>query len=324
MKKTILAAMLAAASISSIFAMTNEDKVAMPRPLRDGDKIAIVSPAGPIDSTLVFAAADTLRSLGYVVDIKPHVSGHEGIYSGTDAERLADLRDALSDTTVRAILCSRGGYGAVHLLDSLSTLPLQADPKWLIGFSDISALHALLASRNIASIHGSMCKAMALGPDNEDNATLLAMLRGYRPAYDLPADSLNRTGHARGRLLGGNLAVIADLINTPYDVIQPGTILFIEDVEEPIYKIERILYQLRLSGVLARLGGLVVGQFTGYRPTDSYETMERMIADMVAPYSYPVAFNAPIGHVDHNVPVIQSATVTLDVTPDGARLDFGE
>jgi len=306
--------------------MKTDEIATMPRPLRDGDKIAIVSPAGPVDTLLVLQAADTLRMQGYEVDIMPHALGRAGQYAAADSDRLADLRTVLMDTTVRAVMCSRGGYGAVHLLDSLAALPIERDPKWLIGFSDISALHALFASRNVASIHGNMCKHMALGADDEDNATMLAMLRGYRPVYDFAADSLsstlNRAGHARGRLLGGNLAVVAELINTPYDVLQPGAILFIEDVEEPIYKVERIMYQLRLSGVLPRLGGLIVGQFTGYKPNESYETMERMIADMVAPYDYPVAFGAPIGHVDHNVPVIQSATVTLDVTPEGARLSF--
>lgn len=322
MKKLSAVAAIVAATISSLCAMNLNTKATIPAPLRDGDRIAIVSPSGPVDSALVYAAADTLRGQGYRVDIFPSALGKCGQYAASDSARLADLSAALTDSTVRAILCSRGGYGAVHLLDSLSALPLERDPKWLIGFSDISALHALLASRGIASIHGNMCKHIALGPDDEDNATFLAMLRGYRPAYEFAPDSLNRCGQASGRLLGGNLAVIAELINTPYDVIQPGTILFIEDVEEPIYKIERIMYQLRLSGVLPRLGGLIVGQFTGYCPNDSYETMERMIADMTAPYTYPVAFNVPIGHVDHNVPVIQSAEVTLTVTPEGTSLSF--
>lgn len=322
MRKTVISIVAAAASLSTLCAMTFDTPATIPAPLRDGDKIAIVSPAGPVDSTLVIAAADTLRAVGYEVEIMPHALGKVGQYAAADSDRLADLRAALTDSTVRAIMCSRGGYGAVHLLDSLSALPLEKDPKWLIGFSDISALHALLASRNIASIHGNMCKHMALGPDDEDNRTMLAILRGNRPAYDFPADSLDRCGEAHGRLLGGNLAVIAELIATPYDVIKPGTILFIEDVDEPIYKTERIMYQLRLSGVLERIAGLIVGQFSGARPNDNYATTQHMIADMVAPYAYPVAFNVPIGHVDHNVPVIHAAQVRLTVTPEGSRLSF--
>ena len=113
------------------------------------------------------------------------------------------------------------------------------------------------------------------------------------------------------------MAVLAELINTPYDILKPDTILFIEDVAEPIYKIERILYQLKLSGVLAKIRGLVVGQFTEYKPDANYDDMESMVRDMTAEYSYPVAFNAPIGHVDHNVPLIESAKVTLKVNPEG-------
>ena len=127
MKKILMAVAAAAASLTGIYAMN-----ITPRPLHDGDKIAIVSPAGPVDSTLVYAAADTLRAQGFLVDIMPHAIGRVGQYAAADSDRLADLRAAFSDTTVRAILCSRGGYGAVHLLDSLSQLPLQRDPKWLI------------------------------------------------------------------------------------------------------------------------------------------------------------------------------------------------
>ena len=120
---------------------------------------------------------------------------------------------------------------------------------------------------------------------------------------------------ATGKLLGGNVAVLAELISTPYDIIQPGTILFIEDIAEPIYKIERILYQLKMSGVLGGLSGLIVGQFTDYKPDENHADTYEMIRDMVAPYDYPVAYNAPIGHVDHNIPLIESAQVTLKVSP---------
>ena len=120
-----------------------------------------------------------------------------------------------------------------------------------------------------------------------------------------------------GVLIGGNFAVIAELIGTPYDIIQPGTILFIEDIAEPIYKIERMLYQLKMSGVLARLNGLIVGQFTDYKPDDNYDDMYDMIRNMLMPYDYPVAYNVPVGHVDHNLPLIESATVTLKVSPSG-------
>lgn len=288
-----------------------------PRPLKKGDKIAICSPAGKIKEKIVLDAAAKLREEGFVVQIMPHALGENGSFSGTADERLADLKAAFADPEVRAILCSRGGYGVVHLMDNLAKLPIEDDPKWVIGFSDISALHALMASKGIASIHASMCAHIKEGFDDPDNSDLLDILSGKSPAHIFESHDYDRQGIATGKLLGGNLAVIAELINTPYDVIQPDTILFIEDVSEPIYKIERILYQLRLSGVLDKIKGMIIGQFTDYKPDDNHTDMESMIRDVIAPYSFPVAFNVPIGHVDHNIPLIESAKITLKVSPSG-------
>lgn len=292
-------------------------KTVFPPALRPGDKIAIVSPAGKIDEKIVHEAADILRRKGFRVEIMPHALGEYGSFSGTADERYADMRAALLDPSVRAILCSRGGYGVVHILDRLDKLPIENDPKWIIGFSDISALHALMAKKGIASVHSSMAKALKEGFENEDNAALLDILSGGRPAHVFENHPLDRPGVTSGKLLGGNLAVIAELIDTPFDIIQPDTILFIEDIAEPIYKIERILYQLRLSGVLGKIKGLIVGQFTDYKSTDDWDDMYSMISAAVADYDFPVAFNVPIGHVDHNIPVIESATVTLKVNPEG-------
>lgn len=288
--------------------------VKFPKPLQPGDRIAIVSPAGIPDAESVQAAAQILRQQGWDPYIAPHALGRSGSYSGTIEERYSDLADALADPSVRAILCSRGGYGVVHLMQRLKQLPIADDPKWVIGFSDISALHALMNSKGVASVHGSMASHIKLGPDDPDNAMFFSIMRGERPSFSFPSSPLDRPGLAEGILTGGNLAVLADLMGTEFDMIRPDTILFIEDVSEPIYKIERILYQMRLTGVLGRLRGLMVGQFTEYKGDANYKTMEDMIHAMVAPYSYPVAFNVPIGHVFHNVPVIEGARVTLKVT----------
>lgn len=288
--------------------------VKFPKPLQPGDRIAIVSPAGIPDAEAVHAAAEILRQQGWDPYIAPHALGRSGSYAGTVEERYSDLADAFADPSVRAILCSRGGYGVVHLMQRLNQLPLADDPKWVIGFSDISALHALMNSKGVASVHGSMASHIKLGPDDPDNAMFFRILRGERPNFTFPSSPLDRPGLADGILIGGNLAVLADLIGTDFDLIRPDTILFIEDVSEPVYKIERILYQMRLTGVLGRLRGLMVGQFTEYKGDANYKTMEDMIHAMVAPYNYPVAFNVPIGHVFHNVPVIEGARVTLKVT----------
>lgn len=291
------------------------DKIIFPEPLKDGDKIAICSPAGIIDPKHVDGAVKVLDGQGWIPVVMPHALGKKGNYSGTAAERFYDLKKAFEDAEIRAILCSRGGYGVVHIMEDLAKLPLSEDPKWVIGFSDISALHAMMLSKGVASIHASMTKQVALGPEDEDNRSLFGILRGNRPFYTFKSDRLNRPGQTEGRLSGGNLAVLAELINTPYDILLADSILFIEDVSEPIYKVERILYQLKLSGVLANLKGLIVGQFTEYKSDANYKTMEKMISDMVYSYKYPVAFNVPIGHVDHNLPMIEGARITLKVTP---------
>lgn len=287
----------------------------MPSPLQPGDKIAICSPAGPVDPEIVERALPVLRQQGWEPVVMPNALGKFGHFSGTDDQRFADMKAALLDPEIKAIVCSRGGYGVVHNLDRLAELPLRDNPKWVVGFSDISALHALMASNGIASVHSSMCAAILKGDSDPDNAILFDILKGNRPAHIFEGHPYDRCGIATGKLLGGNLAVIAELINTPYDVIRPDTILFIEDVAEPIYKIERILYQLRLSGVLHRLKGLIIGRFTDYRPDDNYTTMEDMLRDVTADCNFPIAFGVPVGHVEHNIPLIESATITLKVSP---------
>ena len=288
-----------------------------PKPLKKGDTIAILSPAGSVNPEHVECAIPVLKEQGWDVIVMPHTLGNYGNYSGTISERYSDLKEAFLNPSVRAILCSRGGYGVVHLMDSLNQLPLNDDPKWVIGYSDISALHALMSTKGIASIHASMTSHIRKGAEDIDNQMLFKILKGEAPAYTFDGHQYDRLGQCSGKIIGGNVAVIAELINTPYDIIEDDTILFIEDIAEPIYKIERIMYQLRLSGVLPRLRGLIVGQFTEYKPDNSYADMETMIYDMVSPYEYPVAFNVPIGHVEHNIPIIESAKATLKVTDTG-------
>lgn len=291
--------------------------IIIPAPLQKGDRIAILSPAGIARPQNVYHALPVLQDMGWEPFLMEHALGRHGTYSGTDEERFADLKAALLDPSVKAILCSRGGYGAVHLLERLDSLPLRENAKWIIGFSDISALHALMHAHGIASVHGPMAKHIgSYGGKDDDTRALFAILEGRNPEYHLPTHEYNRHGEACGVLVGGNLAVLADLIGTPYDMLRPGTILFIEDISEPIYKVERIMCQLKLSGVLPRLGGLIVGQFTGYEPDADHRSMESMIHDMVKEYDYPVAFNVPVGHVTHNVPLVESAHVYMCVDND--------
>lgn len=286
----------------------------IPRSLGPGSKIAIVSPSSIIKPQNVYNALPVLRDRGWEPVVSPHAFDRHGSFAGTADNRYSDLADALTDPGVDAILCSRGGYGAVHLLERLARLPLEDTPKWLIGFSDISALHALLTSRGIASIHAPMAKALAdHGGDNADNRALLDFLAGEGLEYSLDPSPMNRPGDTTGLLVGGNLSVISDLVGTPFDVIKPRRILFIEDVNEPIYKIERMLYQLRLSGVLADLAGLIVGKFSGCAPDADFASVNNIVVDLTRDYSYPVAYDIPVGHVTHNIPLVCGAACSLSV-----------
>ncbi|MCC8112410.1 MAG: LD-carboxypeptidase [Bacteroidales bacterium] len=287
-----------------------------PRPLSPGDKIAIASPAGAVDPALFAPAIAMLEQQGWCVEVMPHAMGRNGTYSGTYTERLEDMRRAILDPEVRAIMCGRGGYGTVHLLSELDQLPLADDPKWLIGFSDISALHGLWHAHGIASIHAPMLRGLCYAAETSDHRqtdALFAMLRGQEAPIPLVSYHLNRPGRAEGILLGGNLSVLSGLIGTKYDLLRPGSVLFLEDVNEPIYKIERILWQLRLRGVLSSLKGLIIGQFTGAEPDANHQSIYDMIAEMVNEYNYPVAYNAPFGHKGLNWPLLIGGPTTIDI-----------
>lgn len=297
-----------------------KNNLLIPRPLEKGDLVKIVSPASIINPEFVEGATRALSEAGFRVEVAPHALQKFGSYAADCESRLADIREALLNPDVRAVLCSRGGYGCVQLLEGLSMLNLRDDPKWLIGFSDVSALHGLMASQNIASVHSSMAKALAeKGLDFAPNQALLHLLTtGHMVEVNSEAHPYNRPGEAEGTLLGGNLAVIQALLDTPFNTLRPESILFIEDIAEPIYKVERIFYQLRLSGILSNIKGLIIGQFTEYRPDANYTSMYDMINDVLGNTDYPVMFNAPIGHVDYNMPILHNSPVRLNVGPDGS------
>lgn len=294
-----------------------------PPSLHPGDRIAILAPASAIKREYVDGAARVITELGYEPVVMPTALARHGSFSGTIAERADDLRAAIADPSISAILCARGGYGCIHLVELIEPELLRQHPKWIIGFSDISILHAIAHRAGIVSVHASMCKHLAeFGADDDATHRLFDILTGTAlPRYDVGPHPFNRTGTARGTLLGGNMATFMPLIGTNIDLVKPGSILFIEDVGEAVYKVDRMMYQLRVSGRLHSLAGLIVGQFTEYNrdvanDLDIYDVVARATADC----SFPIAFDFPIGHIDANQPIPEGATATLSVTPAGASL----
>ena len=296
--------------------------------LKQGDEIAIISPSGTVLSERVDGAVEAIRQWGFTPVVGEHCKGEYQAYgvishSAAPGHRLADLQWALAAPRVKAILCSRGGYGAVHLLEYLDLKAIAENPKWIIGFSDISALHAAWHRAGVVSIHSPMAKHLTLhGIDNEISRNNYNIITGKGlPSYDVAPHPHNRLGSVTATITGGNLAVIMSLLATPYNVIKPGNILIIEDVAEQVYQVQRLFYHLKLAGILPRLAGLVVGQFTKYRGDDT-TAMYDMIHDIVSPYDYPVAFNFPIGHVPHNVPIVLGSTATLEVSDTNVKLSM--
>lgn len=287
-----------------------------PSPLRPGDRVCIISPSSNISEKIVIGQKARLESWGLQVEIAPHALGSYHKFSGTVAQRLADIQQAFDNPEIRAVFCSRGGYGAVHLLEHLDLTAFSRSPKWLVGFSDITALHNLLQRNGFQSLHAPMGRHLAEeAADQPQTVELRDTLFGNpHTVTQKEGHKLNLSGTAEGILRGGNLSVFYGLRGTPYDIPAPGTILVIEDVGERPYHIERMMYNLKLGGLLPRLSGLIVGQFTEYVEDNAIGcTVYEMIHEMVRPYGYPVCFNFPVGHVPCNTPLILGASYKLTV-----------
>lgn len=300
------------------------DTLQLPPFLNIGDLVTIVSPSGKIDSDFIKGAKKRLESWGLKVNIAKHAGSEHGRFAGSTKQRLGDLQDALDCKNTKAILCSRGGYGAIHLIDKLNFEKFAANPKWLLGYSDITLLHALIQQKGYCSIHSLMARHLAVEDKEDANSLHLKnMLFGQLPTYHTPKHKLNRKGTCEGILRGGNLSVLYGLRGTPYDLKPKGTILFIEDIGERPYHIDRMMNNLKLGGVLENLSGLIVGQFTEYEEDRSIgKEVYDMIAEMAAPYGYPVCFNFPVGHITNNAPLICGANVELTIGNDGGTLAF--
>lgn len=289
--------------------------------------IRIISPSGVIDPAYIDGARTRLESWGFMVSEGRHARDTWGRFAGTDEDRLADLIEALNDPSVDAILCSRGGYGLQRIIDRVPAIT-----KPIIGFSDITALHQLSAISNQCSVHGIMCKHIAALPeDSEPIVALRKILNGEPVEYRWSSHPLNRFGHAEGPLVGGNLSVLYGLQGTAYDlrsiydlrfkISNFRPILLIEDIAERHYHIDRMMRNLRMSGVLANIGGLVVGQFSDCEADPQMnQTVYETIKEVVADYDYPVLFNAPVGHVERNLPLWLNRHTSIDSSPNGALL----
>lgn len=305
-------------------------EIIYPPLLRGGDMVALLSPASKVKREYVEGAYNFLSDRGYRPILMEHVCGPScANYSAGLDERRSDFINTLVHPDIRAIFCTRGGYGCVQIAAAIRPDQLRFDPKWVIGFSDVSALHALWLKSGVASLHAPMAKHITEkgGIDRCVRALMDILERGRAAELQAPADSRNITGHARGRVAGGNLAVLNGLASTPLDILSKdyiaGRLLFIEDISERVYAIDRMLWRLYLSGALASVAGIVVGQFTDYPPDAFAPTMEDLISRRMREWGLrhiPVGFGFPIGHVDYNMPIVEGAQGELTVTESGSTL----
>ena len=284
-------------------------------------KIRIVSPAKSIAQSKIDFAVEFLESNGHIVEVSRHAAGEHHYFSGSDEERLSDFQRALDDPSLDAILCSRGGYGSVRIIDSLNFEGFKQHPKLILGYSDVTVFHNhVTAHYNLPTVHST-------APLNfEENSaeslqSLLNVLEGKPNKYNIETSSLNRLGEVKAEVIGGNLAILYSLIGTNSDINYDGKMLFIEDIGEAIYSIDRMFWTLKKTDRLENLAGLIVGGMTSMKDSEVPfgKTVEQVIADAVQEYPFPVCFNFPAGHISDNRAIILGQEAQLIVENSGVQ-----
>ena len=289
--------------------------------IQKGDKIAIVAPAGKIAKEKVDTAANVLQDWGLEVVLGKNLYHDHFQYSATDNERLDDLQQAMNDPSVKAILFARGGYGTIRIIDRIDFKGFQENPKWLIGFSDITIFHSHIHTNfQTETIHGSMAMGLT---DPESAESLRKALFGEQLKYEFETNPLSRKGESKGILVGGNLAILCSLIGSASDIGTTGKILFIEDVGEYLYRLDRTMWQLKRAGKFDNLAGLVVGGMTGMKDSETPfgKSAYEIVAEAVQEYDYPVSFGFPAGHETDNRALIFGRKALLAVD-DSTTLNF--
>jgi muramoyltetrapeptide carboxypeptidase len=280
--------------------------IKIPPYLKPGDTVGITCPAGYMAKEKAQTCIDTLQAWGYEVMIGNTLGSNSSNYfSGTDEERLEELQAMLDNESIKAILCGRGGYGVGRIIEQLDFKAFKKNPKWIIGFSDITILHShIYTNYKISTLHAPMAGAFNDGGAEDIYVqSLKNVLEGKKIKYESAVHDFNRKGEAIGELVGGNLALLAHCVGTSSDIKTKGRILFIEDIGEYHYNVDRMLYQLKRSGKLDKLAGLIIGGFTDIKDTERPfgKTVVEILRDIVAEYDYPVCFGFPVSHGKENL-----------------------
>ena len=292
--------------------------------LQRGDVIGIFAPARKISEAEVLPAVRMIQDAGFRVKLAPGLYHTDRQFAGNDASRAADFQSLINDPEVRAILCARGGYGTVRLIDRIDWTRLLDDPKWVIGYSDVSVLHSHIQRHlNMQTLHGPMPVNFTEEGNEIALQSLWEMLTGKMPQYCFPHHPLNRPGEAEGICCGGNLSVLYSLLGSPSDLEVEGKILFLEDLDEYLYHIDRMMMNLKRNGWFERISGLLVGGLTDMNDNavPFGRSAEEIVREVVEPYRFPVAFGFPAGHLPDNRPILMGGELKMRISkPEGESL----
>jgi len=294
----------------------------VPAYLKPGDLVLIIATARKTTPDLIQPAIDILNGWGLKTELGPNIFKAENQFAGTDAERGADLQWAIDHKIAKAVLIAGGGYGTIRIIDNVDFKPLQKNPKWFVGYSDVTVLHNSLHNLKLVSIHGTM--AFQFVKNREATLSLKHLLFGKEVKYQIPTHPLNREGKAEGEIVGGNLSILYAVSGSADDISTKGKILFIEDLDEYLYHIDRMMLQLKRSGKLKSLKGLIVGGMTEMKDNKVPfgKTAEEIIFDAVKEYKFPVCFNLPAGHVANNTALYFGKKAKLSVTKNKVGLSY--
>ncbi|RCT54074.1 LD-carboxypeptidase [Winogradskyella sp. KYW1333] len=296
--------------------------------LKVGDTVAIVAPSGILKSREgeIQQAIALLNKWGLNAKLGDNVFNKANHFAGTDQERCEDFQNALDDSSISAIWCARGGYGTVRILDKLDYSKFRKEPKWIIGYSDITALHNQLHNEGVESIHALMCVSLTkdLSEILDSVETFKSAIFGNLTHYTLEGTEYNREGEATGQLIGGNLTMLHTMLGSDTSIDTSNKILFIEEIGEYKYHIDRMLQSLKRAGYFDNCKGIIVGDMSKLRKNTTLwgTSIEKLILDALSEYSFPIAFNMPAGHEKDNRALILGRTINLKVDKSGTRITF--
>ncbi|MCW3167817.1 LD-carboxypeptidase [Chryseobacterium sp. 09-1422] len=297
-------------------------KKIFPKSLKKGDKIAVISPAGAVEPSQLEKGINLIKSKGFepVLGENLYTKYSNGYnYAGTEEQRTKDINWALNDPEISAIWASRGGYGCQHLIENLNLKQFSKNPKWYIGYSDNTVIQSYLLKKGFASIHGQTVKTSSFGVTDESYDLTFNILKGKPLKYTLKSNHYNKEGNVEGELVGGNLALVYALLGTKYSFDFKDKILFIEDIGENFYALDRMMMSLEMAGVFTKISGLIIGGMTNMGDEKENKQYEesfdefayKLISDRISKYSFPTVFAFPNGHIHNNIPLILGAEVSL-------------